>query len=107
MHSLTREGIWLVVLLALVLPQAEAKSNSATSTIRHYTSFSVTPNVGYFVIDKLAVGAGLGLGVITSKGDGNDNSKYTNTKFTLTPFVGLLFGSRNFLPGSGWLRQRV
>jgi outer membrane protein len=65
----------------------KAKSNSATSTIGHYTSFSVNPNVGYFVIDNLAVGAGLGLGVSTSKGDGNDNSKHTNTKFTLTPFA--------------------
>lgn len=65
----------------------KAKSNSATNTLYHNTSFTVMPNVGYFVIDKLAVGAGLGLGVHSQKGDGNSNYKSTNTSFALTPFA--------------------
>jgi hypothetical protein len=63
------------------------KNDNATNTLAHSTSFSVTPDVGYFVIDNLAVGAGLGLTVDASKGDGNDNSKHTETAFTLSPFV--------------------
>jgi hypothetical protein len=63
------------------------KTNSATTTDSHSTSLSIAPNAGYFVIDNLAVGAGLDLSTSSVKGDGTDNSKLTSTSFTLTPFV--------------------
>ncbi|HMJ68351.1 MAG TPA: outer membrane beta-barrel protein [Cyclobacteriaceae bacterium] len=65
----------------------KAKSDNATNTLSHHTDLFVSPDIGYFVIDNLAVGAGLGLSVGSTKGDGNDNSKTTSTTFTLSPFV--------------------
>lgn len=63
------------------------KTDNATNTYGHQTNFSLAPDIGYFVIDKLAVGASLNLSTSTSKGDGSDDSKHTETDFTLTPFV--------------------
>jgi hypothetical protein len=66
---------------------SKSKTDNSTNTQSHSTSFFLSPNVGYFVIDNLAVGAGLGLSVGTSKGDGNNTSKNTSTSVTLSPFV--------------------
>ncbi|WP_027385521.1 outer membrane protein [Chryseobacterium gregarium] len=46
------------------------------------STFSVTPSVGYFVIDKLAVGIDLGFTNITTKEDGD---KSTISSFSVMP----------------------
>lgn len=65
----------------------KTKTDNSTSTTSHSTTFNLSPDVGYFVIDNLAVGAGLSLRTSSTKGDGGDNSKDTDTDFTLTPFA--------------------
>lgn len=45
-------------------------------------TFSITPSVGYFVIDKLAVGIDLGYVNTTTKYDG---AKFTNSRFSVMP----------------------
>lgn len=66
---------------------SKSKTNSATNTTGHSTNFYLSPDAGYFIIDNLAVGAGLGLTSSSSKGDGNDDSKNTTTSFSLSPFA--------------------
>lgn len=46
------------------------------------STFSITPSVGYFVIDKLAVGIDLGFTSITTKEDGD---KTTLSNFSVMP----------------------
>lgn len=47
-------------------------------------SFSIVPNVGYFVADNIAVG--LGLGYHWNKAEVDDNSSNTVSAFQLAPF---------------------
>lgn len=65
--------------------------NSATTTVKvgsnsndgpKENTFSINPSVGYFVIDKLAVGIDLGYVTTTRKYDGN---KSTNSTFSVMP----------------------
>ncbi len=51
----------------------------SASTDGKTTSFSLEPTAGYFVMDHLAVGAGLGLGTSTYKPDGSDAKFKTST----------------------------
>ena len=60
--------------------------NNTTTTQSKSTTFSLTPQVGYFIIDKLAVGAGLNLTSVTDKADGSSD-KDTQTSFSLVPMV--------------------
>ena len=78
---------------------SKAKTDAATSTYLHSTSFNISPDIGYFVIDNLAVGAALNLSSSTSKGDGNDNSKTTLTNFSLTPFARYYLSQGIFFQG--------
>ena len=50
------------------------------------TTFNLSPNVGYFIIDNLAIGAQLQLTVRSGEGDFNDE-----TSFGFTPFVRYYF----------------
>lgn len=64
----------------------KTKDNNSTSTNSHTTSFNISPDVGYFIIDNVAVGGMLNLSTWSRKGDGDDDSKQSQTEFTLTPF---------------------
>jgi len=68
----------------------KSKSNGSTSTDGKTTSFSLQPAAGYFFMDNLAVGAGLGLSTSTYKPDGSD-SKFTSSSITLSPFARYYF----------------
>ncbi|MBV8327617.1 OmpW family outer membrane protein [Chryseobacterium sp.] len=62
-------------------------------------TFSITPSVGYFVIDKLAVGIELGYVNTTTKYDGN---KTTNSTFSVMPTATYYFtNSTKFVPFLG------
>jgi outer membrane protein len=65
----------------------KAKANSTTNTVAHTTSFTVAPDAGYFIIDNLAAGAALSITTQSQKGDGTNSFKFSQTDFTLTPFV--------------------
>ncbi len=64
----------------------KSKVNSTTTTNGRATSFSLSPNAGYFVIDNLAFGAALEIGTGSYKPDGN-GSEYNGSSVTFAPFV--------------------
>lgn len=52
------------------------------------TSFQLAPNVGYFIIDNFAIGAGVGFGLSTSKTkNSTPEIKSNSTVFEFEPFV--------------------
>nr|WP_315032324.1 OmpW family outer membrane protein [uncultured Chryseobacterium sp.] len=82
--------------------------NSVTTTIKadgqsadgpKVSTFSLTPSVGYFVIDKLAVGIDLGLTSATTKYEG---AKATTTSFSVMPTATYYFtNNTKFVPFLG------
>jgi opacity protein-like surface antigen len=56
-----------------------------TLTDRRETDFSVVPSVGYFVVDNLAIG--LGVGYSQRRTELSANDKVINSGFVLAPFV--------------------
>ncbi|WP_294308977.1 OmpW family outer membrane protein [uncultured Chryseobacterium sp.] len=63
------------------------------------STFSLTPSVGYFVIDKLAVGIDLGLTSATTKYEG---TKSTTTSFSVMPTATYYFSNDSkFVPFLG------
>jgi hypothetical protein len=61
------------------------------STIGKQTDITFTPQAGFFVMDNLAVGAGIALESSTFKPDGGDG-KQTTSEFTFNPFARYYFG---------------
>ena len=68
----------------------KTKSGGSTSTDGKTTSFSLEPSAGYFFMDNLAVGAGLGLSTSTYKPDGS-GSKFNSSSMYLSPFARYYF----------------
>lgn len=71
------------------------KANGESNDGPKISNFSITPSVGYFVIDGLAVGIDLGFNSNTNKYDGD---KVTNTTFSVMPTATYYFntGSKFF-----------
>jgi len=76
--------------LSIGFDTEKTKSGGTTSTDGKNTSFSLEPAAGYFFMDNLAIGAGLGLNSSTFKADGSGN-KSTGTSILLTPFARYYF----------------
>lgn len=82
--------------------------NNVTTTVKaggesadgpKVSTFSITPSVGYFVIDKLAVGIDLGLTSATTKYEG---TKTTTTSFSVMPTATYYFANDSkFIPFLG------
>ena len=82
--------------------------NNVTTTVKvagqsadgpKVSTFSITPSVGYFVIDKLAVGIDLGLTSATTKYEG---TKATTTSFSVMPTATYYFtNDSKFVPFLG------
>ncbi|WP_426278052.1 OmpW family outer membrane protein [Chryseobacterium sp. S-02] len=72
-----------------------AKANGESESGPKTSQFSITPSVGYFVMDGLAVGIDLGFDNQTTKFDGD---KVTFTKFSVMPTATYYFntGSKFF-----------
>ncbi|GAB1446563.1 MAG: autotransporter domain-containing protein [Cyclobacteriaceae bacterium] len=68
----------------------KTKTGSNTTTNSKSSSFSISPQVSYFVIDNLSVGAGLEISTSTYKADGSSD-KSTTTGLGLTPLVRYYF----------------
>jgi len=77
--------------------------NSESADVPKISAITFTPSVGYFVIDKLAVGIDLDLTSITTKFSEPDyNSKSTVTNFSVMPTATYYFASGNkFVPYLG------
>ncbi len=65
-------------------------ANGSISTDGKTTSFSIEPTAGYFIMDNLAVGAGIILGTSTFKQDGS-TSKSKTSSVQLSPFARYYF----------------
>jgi outer membrane protein len=68
----------------------KSKVGGSTSTDGKVTSFSLEPTVGYFVMDALAIGAGLNLSTSSFKPDGS-GSKSKSSTILLSPFARYYF----------------
>ncbi|HTJ49788.1 MAG TPA: autotransporter outer membrane beta-barrel domain-containing protein [Cyclobacteriaceae bacterium] len=77
----------------------KTKNNNTTVTTDKYTTFSLAPQFGYFVIDNLAVGAGLDLSAESHKMLYND-SKSVTTTLQFEPFVRYYLPMKIFFHGS-------
>jgi len=64
------------------------KTKNGSTTHKNYseTTFTINPQVGYFVVDNLAVGAGLTLSSYATK-DTDTSVKTTSTDFLFSPFA--------------------
>jgi outer membrane protein len=82
------KGKWFIVGYSnLGLDTGKNKSKSGTTTIEDnkYSNFNLTPEVGYFVMDKLVTGLYIDFYRDTEKYENGD--KDFNTNFILGPFV--------------------
>ena len=77
---------------------SQSKSDDNGSEEAH-KSFNVnlSPKIGYFLIDNLAIGLDLGVGLQTGK-TGSDNDKYTFTSSLVGPFVRYYVPTSKVLP---------
>lgn len=76
-----------------------AKANGESEDGPKISKFSITPSVGYFVMDGLAVGIDLGLDSETNKYDGD---KTTSTRFSVMPTATYYFNTDSkFFPFIG------
>ena len=80
---------------------AKSKSGGTSVTQGRWTSFSLSPKFGYFVIDNLAVGAGLGLTLAKWADDDDNDNDYTYTSIEFQPFV------RYYLPQGIFFQGQV
>lgn len=88
----TAKGNWIIggsTNLGFNSNKATQKSGNYSVDGQKTTNFYVTPTVGYFVIDNLAVGLNLGYEVqkYDALYDYNQTSKVTNTVFSVIPSV--------------------
>ncbi|MEJ0033620.1 MAG: outer membrane beta-barrel protein [Bacteroidota bacterium] len=63
------------------------ETTNSTTTNSNSVNFSISPDVGYFVIDNLAVGAALDLSASSTKNKGTGGGKSSSSSVTLAPFV--------------------
>lgn len=88
----TAKGNWIIggsTNLGFNSNKATQKSGDYSVDGQKTTTFNVTPTVGYFVIDNLAVGLNLGYEVQKQDAsyDFNQTAKLTNTVFSVIPSV--------------------
>ncbi len=65
--------------------------NDVTNTKHRITNFQISPNAGYFIIDKLAVGARVNLSRVKNEVEQNVYTESTNNGISLSPFVRYYF----------------
>lgn len=88
--------------LSIQSHKEKVKSGSTTTAIGNTTNYSFTPQFGYFVIDNLALGAGLITSFEKFNADDNDLEflEYTASSFQLQPFVRYYLPQRIFFQGA-------
>jgi hypothetical protein len=79
----------------------KTKFDGTTRTDGKWTSFSLEPQFGYFIIDNLAVGASLDLGLSKWKDEDDSDDDYSTTSIEFTPTV------RYYLPQNIFFQGQV
>jgi outer membrane protein len=79
----------------------KTKFNGNTQTDGKWTSFSLAPQFGYFIIDNLAVGASLDLGLSKWKDEADSDDDYSVTSIEFIPTV------RYYLPQNIFFQGQV
>lgn len=77
----------------------KTKDDGTTYTNGHYVRFSLDPQVGYFVINNLAIGGTFGFSTESYKEDGSDYKSVDN-EITIQPFVRYYLPQRVFFQGN-------
>jgi len=87
--------------LAFSTETQKSKGNGSTVTLGKETSFSFDPQAGYFIIDNLAVGAGLGITMTKWKDEFDNDEDESYTSFEFQPVV------RYYLPVGVFFQGQV
>ncbi len=74
------------------------KDGNTTVSVGTSSYFSLEPQFGYFIIDRLAIGAGLDLNLSSFKYK-NDDDKESSTSLAFTPFVRYYLPNKIFFFG--------
>ena len=77
----------------------KVESNTTKITTGKSTSLSFNPKVGYFIIDKLALGVGLNIMTSTDK-DSRSSDKSTSSSVSIDPFVRYYLNPGIFFQGA-------
>ncbi len=72
------------------------KNDSGDGDLGSSTKFEFAPQVGYFVVDRLAVGLELPVSLQTEKNKNDD--KFNTNSFAVMPFARYYFGQNNVKP---------
>ena len=79
----------------------KSKSGGTTVTDGRWTNLSFAPRFGYFVIDNLAVGAGLSIGLGKWADENDNDDDYTSSNIQFQPFA------RYYLPQGIFFQGQV
>ncbi|NOU18733.1 MAG: outer membrane beta-barrel protein [Bacteroidales bacterium] len=72
------------------------KSDDGSGSFSNTISLGISPKIGFFIIDNLAVGVKLPIGFQFQKDKNND--KYSSTSLGISPFLKYYFGTSNIKP---------
>ena len=105
-NAQTEKGSWVIsgsTTLGFNSVSTKYKVDGNTIDGPKISTFTITPSVGYFVIDKLAVGLDLGFTSMTTKlAEGPYNYKSTKSTFSILPTATYYFKSDSkFMPYLG------
>jgi len=98
-NAQTEKGSWVVggsTTIGFNSVGTKVKADGDSYDGPKVSTFNFTPSVGYFVMDKLAVGLDLGYTSITTKdsdGEFYEDEKVTNSVFTVLPTATYYFNS--------------
>lgn len=82
----TNAGSWLVNgSVSFSFNDVSEEVNNDSRDIGGLTTYSINPSAGYFIIDGIAVGLGMDYYKYSYKD--NDNDRFINRSFSLTPFI--------------------
>jgi outer membrane protein len=72
------------------------KSDDGSGTHGNIIRFGISPRIGFFIIDNLAVGVKLPIGFQFQEDKNND--KFSSTSLGISPFLKYYFGTSNIKP---------
>jgi len=72
------------------------KSDDGSGSLSNSVSLGISPKIGFFIIDNLAVGVKLPINFYFQKDKNSD--KYSSTSLGISPFLRYYFGTSNIKP---------